>query len=117
MRRSWLVVIACSGRAAEPSHPPAGDAPRAPGHADAAVAMIAADAALPSVAIVDAPMAWSDERAQLTLDYRRRHSDPDAADLTIEPHVIVLHYTAGGSAAGTRAYFDNVRIEAARKEL
>jgi N-acetyl-anhydromuramyl-L-alanine amidase AmpD len=38
-------------------------------------------------------------------------------DLTIEPKVIVLHYTAGGSAKATRNYFDNVKIEAARKEL
>ena len=29
-------------------------------------------------AIIDAPIAWSDERERLTLDYRRRHSDPDA---------------------------------------
>jgi hypothetical protein len=71
----------------------------------------------PSVAIVDAPMAWSEARAGLTLAYRRAHSDPDATDLTITPRVIVLHYTAGGSAAGTRAYFDNLKIEAARKEL
>lgn len=68
-------------------------------------------------AIVDAPMAWSDERARLTLDYRRRHSDPAATDLTIEPRVIVLHYTGGGSAAATRAYFDQPRIEASRELL
>jgi N-acetyl-anhydromuramyl-L-alanine amidase AmpD len=68
-------------------------------------------------AIVDAPITWNAERARLTLDYRKRHSDPDAKDLTIEPHVIVLHYTGGDSAAATRAYFDNVRIEAARKDL
>lgn len=68
-------------------------------------------------AIVDAPMAWSAERERLTLLYRRQHSDPDAADLAIDPRVIVLHYTAGGSAAGTRRYFDNVRIEAARQQL
>lgn len=67
--------------------------------------------------IVDAPMKWSAERAELTLEYRRQHSDPDAADLTITPHVIVLHYTAGDSAAATRTYFDNVRIEAGRKDL
>ncbi len=67
--------------------------------------------------IVDTPMAWSDERARLTLEYRRAHSDPDAKDLTIAPRVIVLHYTAGGSAKATRAYFDNVRIEAGRAEL
>ena len=67
--------------------------------------------------IVDAPITWNGERARLTLEYRRRHSDPAAKDLTIEPHVIVLHYTDGDSAAATRAYFDNVRIEAGRKAL
>jgi N-acetyl-anhydromuramyl-L-alanine amidase AmpD len=68
-------------------------------------------------AIVDAPMTWSAEREALTLEYRRQHSDPEATDLTITPKVIVLHYTAGGSAKATRAYFDNVRIEASRKDL
>ena len=62
-------------------------------------------------------MAWSPERERLTLDYRRAHSDPAAVDLAIEPRVIVLHYTSGGSAKSTRAYFDNVRIEAERAEL
>jgi N-acetylmuramoyl-L-alanine amidase-like protein len=75
----------------------------------------AADAA--AVAIVDAPMAWSDERARLTLEYRRQHSDPAATDLDITPRVIVLHYTDGDSAKATRAYFDTVRIESARKDL
>jgi hypothetical protein len=70
-----------------------------------------------AVAIIDAPMAWSDARAALTLAYRRQHSDPDAADLAIEPRIIVLHYTGGGSAAATRRYFDQVRIEAARPAL
>lgn len=90
----------------------------APPSADAAVAPDAAagDAAA-GPAIVDAPMAWSETRARLTLDYRRAHSDPEAADLTIVPRVIVLHYTGGSSAAATRNYFDQVRIEASRKEL
>jgi len=67
--------------------------------------------------VVDAPIAWSDERARLTLEYRRAHSDPDARDLEIEPRAIILHFTDGGSAAATRAYFDPPRIEAARKDL
>lgn len=67
--------------------------------------------------IVDAPLTWSAERETLTLEYRRQHSDPDAQDLTITPQVIVLHYTGGGSAKATRAYFDNVRIERGRKDL
>ena len=78
-------------------------------------AVRAPDAA--ALAIVDAPMAWSAERERLTLAYRRQHSDPDAADLTIAPTVIVLHYTGGSSAKSTRAYFDNVTIEAERAEL
>ncbi len=69
------------------------------------------------LAIVDAPIAWSDERAQLTLEYRRAHSDPAATDLTIEPRVIVLHFTGGDSAKATRAYFDHARIETGRAQL
>jgi N-acetyl-anhydromuramyl-L-alanine amidase AmpD len=67
--------------------------------------------------IVDAPITWSDERAELTLAYRRAHSDPGAKDLTIAPRVIVLHFTGGGSAKATRAYFDPPRIDAGRREL
>jgi len=72
---------------------------------------------VPRPAIVDAPLAWSDERAALTLEYRKQHSDPAATDLTIDPHVIVLHWTDGNSAKATRAYFDNLRIEAGRADL
>ena len=86
--------------------------------ADAAVAdAVVVDAAVAKLAIVDAPLAWSAERERLTLDYRRRHSDAAARDLTIEPRVIVLHFTGGNSVKSTRSYFDQTRIEAARKEL
>ena len=85
---------------------------------DAAPAtMAAAPDATATLAVVDAPIAWSAERERLTLDYRRKHSDPHARDLAIAPRVIVLHYTDGGSAQATRGYFDHTRIEAARKEL
>lgn len=85
--------------------------------ADASVVDAVTVDAVPAVPIVDAPMKWSDKREQLTLEYRRAHSDRAANDLTIEPRVIVLHYTGGGSAKATRGYFDNVEIEAARKDL
>src|SRR3569832_1974771 len=112
----WLVLAALAAcRAPQPAPAPtpaaatpADAAPSRPG--DAAPA----DAAL---AIVDAPIAWSAEREQLTLTYRREHSDPAAKDLAITPRVIVLHYTDGTSAKATRAYFAQPRIEAARKEL
>ncbi len=106
---AWLAV-ACHAHVARD------DAAIAPVVAPSLPLDAATDAA-PGPTIVDAPMAWSDERARLTLDYRRRHSDPAATDLTIEPRVIVLHYTGGGSAAATRAYFDQVRIEASRRQL
>jgi len=54
---------------------------------------------------------------RLTLAYRRQHSDPDATDITIEPKVIVLHYTAGGTAEGTFEYFSGNHMEAARAQL
>jgi len=110
-----LVLVACGSSSAPP--PPHVVEPARP--ADAAIvydAAVAPDAA-PALAIVDAPMAWSDERARLTLEYRRAHSDPNATDLAIDPRAIVLHYTAGGSATATRQYFDNLRIEAARKDI
>ena len=81
------------------------------------LALLAVFSTCSGPAIVDAPLTWSAEREALTLEYRRQHSDPDAKDLTITPQVIVLHYTGGGSAKATRAYFDNVRIERGRKDL
>ena len=67
--------------------------------------------------MVDWPIAWPAERSELLLAYRRAHVDPDATDLDITPRVIVLHYTAGGSARGTKRYFDRLHLEAARTEL
>jgi hypothetical protein len=90
---------------------------RAPDTAAARAVPIDALGDAPRAAIVDAPMAWSAEREQLTLEYRRAHSDASATDLAIEPRAIVLHFTGGSSAASTRAYFDNTKIEASRKAL
>jgi N-acetylmuramoyl-L-alanine amidase len=119
----WFVLaalVACR----EPSHPPVPapvpePAPVSASGADAGVVVDAvADApADAGVAIVDTPMKWSAARERLTLEYRRKHSDPNATDLVIAPRVIVLHYTSGDSAKSTRAYFDNPRIEAERAEL
>ena len=123
VRLFLAVLVGCS----QPSQPAPGPVPAPSAPAPAAVpdAPVVPDA--PPVApdaaavarppIVDTPMAWSDRREALTLEYRRRHSDPDAVDLAIVPKVIVLHYTGGDSAKSTRSYFDNVTIEDARKEL
>lgn len=115
MRRVVLaLLVGCTEAQPPPPRPTA--VPDARVIVDAAVP----DTAVPDaagIAIVDAPMTWSTKREELTLAYRRQHSDRDAKDLTIEPRVIVLHYTAGGSGKSTRAYMDNLEIEASRPEL
>jgi N-acetylmuramoyl-L-alanine amidase len=67
--------------------------------------------------IIDKPIPFDDERVRLTLAYRRQHSDPGATDIAIEPRVIVLHYTAGGTAEGTFEYFSGNRMETGRSKL
>ncbi|MBZ0231280.1 MAG: N-acetylmuramoyl-L-alanine amidase [Deltaproteobacteria bacterium] len=81
--------------------------------------MTPVDAAVdaPLATIVDWPIAWPPSRDAAMLVYRRAHSDADAADTTIVPRMIVLHYTAGGSAKGTKSYFDRPRLEASRAKL
>jgi N-acetyl-anhydromuramyl-L-alanine amidase AmpD len=67
------------------------------------------------LAIVDKPITFDEERVALTLAYRRAHQDPEATDITIQPRMIVLHYTAGSSFRATWRYFDRVRVEKDRK--
>jgi N-acetylmuramoyl-L-alanine amidase len=113
-----VVLLGCSSKEPAP-------APSPPPLIVDAAPVVSADAAVvvpdahtrPAIAIVDAPMKWSARREALTLDYRRAHSDRAAKDLIIEPRVVLLHYTAGGSAKSTRSYMDNVEIEAERPEL
>lgn len=67
--------------------------------------------------ILDRPIAFGDERKRLTVEYRRIHQDPAIDDITIEPSMIVLHYTGGGSAEATWRYFNRTRLESRRKKL
>lgn len=67
--------------------------------------------------IVDKLIPFDDERVRLTLEYRHQHEDPEAKDITIAPKVIILHYTAGGTAKGTIEYFSGNHMEAARAQL
>ena len=124
VRRMLLVLAACSQPAqpapeqVAPSRSPSpGSGALSAPSPDAAAAAPTPDAAIPRPPIVDAPMVWSTKREALTLEYRRRHSDANATDLAIVPTAIVLHYTGGGSAKGTRTYFDNPTIEAERKVI
>jgi N-acetylmuramoyl-L-alanine amidase len=134
VRTARLVLVAGCGVAAacSPSSRPRDDErrveprPAAAAAPDAAIA-VAPDAAgapgapdaapAPKLAIVEAPMKWSEERAALTLEYRRLHSDRAAKDLEIDPRVIVLHYTGAGTARSAQATFDPARLGTSRPEL
>ena len=105
-----FVVAACASPAPPDRAPP-------PAVRVAAVDAAPTADAPANIAIVDWPITWSDERERLMLAYRRRHSDPDAQDLTIAPTAIVLHYTTGSSARATKRYFDRTHIEADRTRL
>lgn len=76
-----------------------------------------AQAKTQSPTIVDKPIAFDDERKKLTIEYRQIHQDPEIDDITIEPTMIVLHYTAGGSAQATWRYFNDTYLESGRKQL
>ena len=69
------------------------------------------------VQILDKPVKFDKERERLTLEYRRIHQDPKADSITIEPRMIVLHYTGGGSFKGTWRYFNRTRLEGGREKL
>lgn len=128
-----LALVACRDRAGStPSTsgpvPPIGPGPTPPTlppALDATAPAPPVDAAPPTpppvdatpLAVVDAPIKWPPERDAGMLEYRRIHNDPAATDTTIAPRMIVLHYTAGSSAAGTRRYFDNLHLESGRAQL
>lgn len=110
-----VASVAASTAHAAPAH----DAPKPEAAGPAARKTEPPQEAAPrdDLKIVDKPIPFDDERVRLTLAYRRQHSDPDARDITIEPKVIVLHYTAGGTARGTFEYFSGNHMEAGRPQL
>lgn len=70
-----------------------------------------------ALSVTDKPITFDQKRQDLTLAYRRQHSDPRATDITIAPKMIILHHTAINSFDATWKYFNNVRAEAARTAL
>ncbi len=66
--------------------------------------------------IVDWPITWTDERTQLAALYFQVHKDWDItpstdldAFITMDPQLVVVHWTAGPSARGAYNTFRNVR--------
>lgn len=71
----------------------------------------------PPLAIVDRPITYDEARIARTIAYRRAHQDPAIRGVEIEPRMIILHHTGGGSADATWRYFDRPTIESARKTI
>lgn len=73
--------------------------------------------AAPALAVVDRPIRYDDARIARTIAYRRAHQDPEVDSVEIEPRMIILHHTGGGSADATWRYFDRPTIESGRKAI
>ena len=66
---------------------------------------------------MDKPINFDQERIQLTIAYRRMHQDPQADGITIQPKIIILHWTGINSFISTWNYFNRTRAESAREQL
>ena len=67
--------------------------------------------------IISKPINYSAERVQLSLEYLKDHHGIVKKTPTIEPKIIVLHYTAGGTVESNFKYFNNTHLESARNTL
>ena len=64
--------------------------------------------------ILQRPIPYGAERKRLSLEYMERRHGIVESQPFIKPRMIVLHYTAQGTAQGTIRYFSSARIEDAR---
>ena len=103
--------------APSPSPPPAQPSPATPAPTPPALAPSPAAPAPPLLAIRERPITYDDARIQRTIEYRQRHQDPAASDTVIDPKVIILHHTGGGSLDGTWRYFNKTTVEKRRKVI
>lgn len=71
----------------------------------------------PSVNIVNKQISFSGERVELTKDYIRHHYEKNPGDITINPKIIVLHWTAINSFDSSFAVFDRETLQGSRPDL
>jgi len=74
----------------------------------------------PPLKIHNRPISFGEERIKGTLTYRRVHQKKDAPGIhtvTIEPKVIILHFTDSDSLEDTWRYFNRETIEGQRVEI
>lgn len=66
------------------------------------------------IQIIQKPIQYGEKRKSLSLEYLKVRHGLDQKEPTIVPRMIVLHYTAGGTAKSNINYFNNEEIENAR---
>jgi len=72
---------------------------------------------LTALEIIQKPVQFSEHRKQLTLDYIKVHYGLNPKEITIDPHVIVIHYTAIPTLEGSFEAFDNEMLPSSRNDI
>ena len=68
----------------------------------------------PEIFIIDKPINYDSTRIKLSLEYLKTRHGLIQDQPIIEPKIIVLHYTDGGTLESNYNYFNNVEIENSR---
>lgn len=66
------------------------------------------------IEIIDKPIVFDSNRTALSLEYLRNRHGLNQSSPYIDPKIIVLHYTSGGTLNSNFNYFNNSEIENAR---
>lgn len=69
------------------------------------------------IQIIQKPLDHSSIRTQLSLEYMKEHYNIEQQSPTINPKMIVLHYTAGGTVESNFQYFNKPYLEDKRSYL
>lgn len=67
-----------------------------------------------SLHIIQKPITYNAERKKLSIQYMRERHGLAVDSSVIQPKMIVIHYTGGGTANSIFNYFDKVEIESSR---
>lgn len=67
--------------------------------------------------IVDKPITFDEERKELTLQYLKEHYDLDQTEPTIDPKIIVIHYTVIPTLEKSLTAFESSKLPNWRPEI
>lgn len=71
----------------------------------------------PALEIVQKPIHFSEHRQQRTLDYIREHYGLSPEEITIDPRIIVIHYTAIPTLKGSFEAFESEELPSSRSDI